>query len=770
MRRHSNKLLLLLALAVSSLVGCTKEGQLEPKASFKAKTTSVSIPAAGYSSSSPGVYQFSTSQSWTASTPQSVKSWFSFSPSKGASGDVEIKFTATKNASGSSRTAKMTIITGTTIKDITFTQPYSSDPTPDPDPSPQNSLYDDVPSGFRDEAESSDADPSGTADLSVFKDMGHPRLLMNRRDFAELKQKVTTNSGSNRTLTKLHNVMMKTADASAKATSSITYNTTDTDKNQDQAKLAMKRIGSCAYAYRMTGEEKYLTRAVADLKTVVGFSDWNASSKFLTAAQMASAVALGYDWLYYSLDYDLRVKIREKLLDYAIIPGRTADFTTAEHNWNQVCYGGTLLGAIAIYGKEKTQSGALINECIANNGRILKKIYEPDGVYPEGYSYWGFGTGFQAFIFVALEKVFGTLYGMDNCAALEKTPRWLLMSSGVNGRVYSFGDSTSAYDQPKMGMWWFAMHYNNPSLLRVEVRLLNNTSGNETNPYSSSMSEVRMLPVALACANATTGLDSVTGSSGEMPTMYYASGDIPVVISRTTWDNTSSDRYLALKGGKAGHTHGHMDAGTFVYDALGCRWSQELNREAYSIYESRGDYWNLSQNSFRWTIFALNNRGHSTLTINGADHNVSGAATVLETYDTPATRGAKFDLSPVFSSEAASVTRKAEIRNGTDLYITDEITALSTKAASIQWRMVTPASVAVSEDGETLTQDGKTMYLKVKVQSGSATPVFTSWESHGTFDWEKTYNGAVAGYTATVSKGSSVTFLTVLTADKDLSL
>ena len=770
MKRLSNNLLLLLALVVSFLVGCTRDEQQEPKASFKAKTTSVSIPAAGYKSSSPGVYEFSTAQSWTASTPQNVKSWFSFSPTKGNAGDAKIKFTASKNASGTSRTAKMTLITGTTVKEITFTQPYSSDPDPDPDPTPtptpDTPLYDDVPSGFQEEAESSDADPSGTADLSVFKDMGHPRLLMNRRDFETLKLKVTTYSGNNRNLTQLHNVMIKTANASAKATESITYLTDG--NSQDEAKKAMKRIGSCAYAYRMTGEEKYLTRAVADLETIVGFPDWNASDKFLTTAQMAAAAALGYDWLYYSLDYSLRVKIREKLLNYAIIPGRTADFTSAEHNWNQVCYGGTLLGAIAIYGKEKTQSGALINECIANNGRILKKIYEPDGVYPEGYSYWGFGTGFQAFIFVALEKVFGKLYGMDSCEALKKTPYWLLMSSGVNGRVYAFGDSTGMYDQPKMGMWWFAMHYNNPSLLRVELKLLNNTSG-ETNPYSEKMSEVRMLPVALACANNIDGLDSVSNSSGEKPTMYYASGDIPIVISRTTWDNSDSDRYLAIKGGKANHSHGHMDAGSFSYDALGCRWSQELNRQDYEIYESHGDYWNLSQGSFRWTIFPINNHGHSTLTINDADHNVYGAATVLETYDTESSRGAKLDLSPVFSDQAASVTRKAEIRNGTDLYITDEITALSSKAADIQWRMVTPATVTVGSDMETLTQNGRTIYLKVKVQSGSATPVFTSWPSHG-LDWEKTYQGAVAGYTATVSKGSTVTFLTVLTADKDLVL
>ncbi len=757
--------LLVFGAALSAAVSCGGE-KLPSKADFEAETTSVAIPAEGCGADAPGIYPFTTAVSWTACSVRDVSSWFTFSPERGAAGKSEIKFVAEKNSTAKSRTAVITVYVGTTTKDITFTQAASSSP----------SLYDDVPSGFAEEAESKDADPAGTADLSVFNGMGHPRLLMNRADFDRLKDKVVNNPGGNRNLTLLHELMIAAADESAASTTAIKYNTSNTDKNQDQAKLAMKRIGSCAYAYRMTGQEKYLNRAVKDMETVAGFSTWDASTNFLTTAQMAAAVALGYDWLYYALDYDLRVKVRKVLLDYVVIPAHTAWFTTAEHNWNQVCYGGSVMAAIAIYGKEKTESGTLINECITRNGPIVSKIYDPDGVYPEGYAYWGFGTGFQTFIFASLEKVFGTLYGMDSSVGLAKTPQWMLMSSGVGGRVYCFGDSTGNYDQPKMGMWWFAKSQKNPSLLRNELRLL--TDASSVNPYSTTMSEVRMLPVVLACANDIDGLDSVTDDSGDKQTMYCGKGDVPVALFRTQWDNTDSDRYLGVKGGKANHSHGHMDAGSFVYDALGCRWSEDLNRPDYTsitnaLSEAGGNYWALDQNSYRWKVWCLNNLGHSTLTINGADHRVDGAATIVETYDTEASRGVKLLMTPVFDGQAASVLRTVEIRNGADLYVTDEITALSSKSAAVQWRMITSASVSVGSDMETLTQSDKQMYLKVKTSDGAVTPALTSWEAKGTNPWDavKDYSSrTVAGYTVTVPAGATVTFVTVLTSDKDLKL
>lgn len=635
------------------------------------------------------------------------------------------------------------------------------DPDPDPDPTPDSGDFDPVPDGFVEEPGAAVANPAGTADLAALEKMGHPRVLMNRADFDRLKEKALNNRFQNKTLYKLHKLLMDVANESVADNTEIVYQLDAAGKRiLDKSQLALKRIGSCAYAYRMTGQAKYLDKAVSDMKTVLAFSDWNQGRHFLDTSEMAFAVALGYDWLYYSLDYDLRVKARKAMLNNDIVNARSHWSNTSAGNWNQVCYGGSIAAAIAIYGKEKSASGGLINDCIKNNGDMVKAIYDPDGVYPEGYSYWGYGTGYQGVIFSLLENVFGQLYGMDASDGLAKTPQWMLMMTGIGKRVYCYGDSTGQYDVPKMGMWWFAKHYNNTALLKNELALLNDGG------YTTTCDEIRLLPMAIACANDIENLDSES-SAGESVNMYSGGGEVPVVLIRTDWTNSDTDCYLGLKGGQANSSHGHMDAGSFVYDALGLRWSEDVQRESYARVENAlkaagGNFWNMGQNSLRWQVWRLNNRAHSTLTVNDSDHRVNKSATVEQTTDTPSEKGARLDMTGPLSDQVAEAHRTFSLSDGV-LRIVDEITAKPDTDAAVEWRMMTPASVNVMSDREVLSQKGKSLYLTSLPSDSEVSVTWTKWDAKGTKSWDTPCSGyTVAGFTATVPKGKTVKFTTVL--------
>lgn len=631
------------------------------------------------------------------------------------------------------------------------------DPEPEPEPTPDSGDFDKVPEGFVEEPDATVANPAGTADLAALEKMGHPRVLMNRADFDRLKEKALNNRFQNKTLYKLHKLLMDVANESVADNTQIVYQLDAAGKRiLDKSQLALKRIGSCAYAYRMTGQSRYLEKAVSDMKTVIAFKDWNQSRHFLDTSEMAFAVALGYDWLYYSLDYDLRVSARKALLNNDITNARSHWSNTSAGNWNQVCYGGSIAAAIAIYGKEKSASGGLLNDCIKNNGDMVKAIYDPDGVYPEGYSYWGYGTGYQGVIFTLLENSFGQLFGMDASAGLAKTPQWMLMMTGIGNRTYCYGDSTGSYAVPKMGMWWFAKHYTNTALLKNEMALLNGGG------YTTACDEIRLLPMAIACANDIENLDTV--SEGENVNLYSGGGEVPVVLMRTDWTNSDTDRYLGLKGGQANSSHGHMDAGSFVYDALGLRWSEDVQRESYARVENAlkaagGSFWNMGQNSLRWQVWRLNNRAHSTLTVNDSDHLVKKAATVVEASGTTAV----LDLTGPLSKQVESARRTFKIVDG-ELYVIDEITAKANLDAAVEWRMMTPATVSVGSDAETLTQKGKTMYLKATSSDSSVPVSYTTWAAKGSNSWDTPCTGyTVAGFTATVPKGTTVTFTTKLT-------
>ncbi|MGE5294860.1 MAG: heparinase, partial [Solirubrobacterales bacterium] len=114
----------------------------------------------------------------------------------------------------------------------------------------------------------------------------------------------------------------------------------------------LRRIYSLAMAYRWTGQERYAAKAKENLLEVCDFNDWN-PSHFLDTAEMSHAVGVGYDWLFEYLDPQTRDKIREALIEKGLKPGlevydKDGWWVKSEHNWNQVCNGGMIIGALAI--------------------------------------------------------------------------------------------------------------------------------------------------------------------------------------------------------------------------------------------------------------------------------------------------------------------------------------------------------------------------------------------------------------------------------------
>ena len=74
------------------------------------------------------------------------------------------------------------------------------------------------------------------------------------------------------------------------------------------SRTVLYRVATLAMAYRLYGDKAHLDRAVAELRAVCAFEDWN-PSHFLDVGEMSLAVAVGYDWLYADLDEATRKEI-----------------------------------------------------------------------------------------------------------------------------------------------------------------------------------------------------------------------------------------------------------------------------------------------------------------------------------------------------------------------------------------------------------------------------------------------------------------------------
>ena len=68
------------------------------------------------------------------------------------------------------------------------------------------------------------------------------------------------------------------------------------------------------------------------------------------------------------------------------------------------------------------------------------------------------------------------------------------------------------------------------------------------------------------------------------PEVWSADGDEPVVIMRDS-QNSRDAFFLAAKGGRAADNHGNMDAGSFVFELDGVRWSVDPGNQDYNELE-----------------------------------------------------------------------------------------------------------------------------------------------------------------------------------------
>ena len=466
---------------------------------------------------------------------------------------------------------------------------------------------------------------------------------------------------------------------------------------------ALQRIFYLSYACLTTQDDRYAARAEQEMLAVSAFSDWN-PSHFLDVGEMTMALAIGYDWLYDRLSRHSRSIIGTAIYEKGLRASENSGhawFFRAENNWNQVCNAGMIYGALATYERAPEYCKALIEKCLASNP-TAQKCYDPDGGYPEGFSYWDYGTGFEVMLVAALQSALGTDAGIAAQESFMRSATFMTYMVAPSGKCYNFYDSGSGASCIP-AKYWFARQMNDPSVVAVDEEFIR----------QGRIPSDRLLPIYMLFAS---GLDL---SHSRMPAarVWVNHGIAPVFIYRSGWDNPD-DTYFAIKGGRASSNHAHMDAGSFIYESDGVRWAVDLGMHDYNRLEQAGvDLWNMRQDSPRWEIFRIGVESHNTLTFNGHRHAVDGMAEIADYHDNPRGKGVTIDLTDVFAADAGSVVRTAELDKNDCLTITDRI-ANGAQASTVSWNMATNADAEIIDANTILLrQDGKQLYLKLRTKA-----------------------------------------------------
>lgn len=529
----------------------------------------------------------------------------------------------------------------------------------------------------------------------------HPRIFIDKNGIPALKKRIQSDPSMRDTAA----LILRQADAlkdEAPLTRALTGR-----RLLSISRECLNRVFTLSMAYTLTGEKRYAQRAEKEMLAAAAFKNWN-PSHFLDVAEMTAALGIGYDWLYAALPEKSRDIIRHAIVQKGLktsIPGGW--WTTTSNNWNQVCNGGLAIGALAIMDAEPALAANIIRRSVLNLPHAMDE-YAPDGAYPEGPSYWRYGTTYNVMILAALESAFKTDFGLSKSKGFLETSDYFIQSLGPSGLHFNYSDGRpNSYFSPTLR--WFAGKRNMPGLLRSDnIMLQDFLKENETSVDNAHYG------LALTLLWSVGDLNSHT-----LPALHWSGrGKNPVSFHRSSSKDKNAT-YFGIKGGSPSNSHGHMDIGSFVIDALGERWAHDLGMQNYHSLETRGiSLWPLTQDSQRWTVFRLNNFSHNTLVVDGKKQIAAGFAPIQDFSDATERPCTLIDMSPAYKGQLAKAHRGMALLPDHSILVQDEIQTTA-EETSIRWGMVTSAEVQIKGSSAKLSLNGKSLQFKVLSPKGA---------------------------------------------------
>ena len=468
-----------------------------------------------------------------------------------------------------------------------------------------------------------------------------------------------------------------------------------------QSMAAIDHIVTCSMAYRLTGDRRFAERAKRDMLTASAFPDWH-PSHFLDVAEMALGVAIGYDWLYSHLDPRERSIIRDALVNYALSfaptaygpdPGRDPRlfWVRIATNWNQVCNGGLLTAALALADEEPELARTVVAG-VRSSLPVALETYQPDGGYPEGPSYWAYGTTFTVVLLAELEECAGTDFGLGNTPALDRTAVYRLAVQGPTGLAFNYADGEAALDESDdRGLapycWLAERHHSIAAIQHCRELIAQESARTGVNTDRFLALDAVWYPPA----------PSHEGKAEPLDVHFRGRADI--ALFRSAWGDPRA-LFLGFKGGDNTTNHAQLGLGSFVLDADGVRWALNLGRDDYNLPGYFG--------AQRWTYFRLNNHSQNTLTPGDRVQEVKAVAPIIAFGSTPSRAYAAADLTAAYPGEADRIVRGIEVLDRSRVLVEDELIR-ALPGVPVHWAMLTSAAISLSADGRSagLAQDGR---------------------------------------------------------------
>ena len=518
----------------------------------------------------------------------------------------------------------------------------------------------------------------------------HPRLIATEDDFVRLRREVKENKHKARWYKQLIEFCDGMKDKPV-----LRYELRDGVRLLYVSWDLQLYATTLALAYKLTGDKKYFDYAWPHLKACAEMPDWN-PSHHIDVGTLAYGYAIAYDWFYELMSEEQR-RIMEKgayeNVFYTVnraVEDRNTPYTTVlmTNNHNVFCNAGVMSTVIAfmdVYPEVASKIGADVV-------RILEPFmdkFAPMGAYYEGPYYSETAINYTVRVFASMLPVLGTLYGLDKVQGFDKIADFVvLLQSDV--AAFNFADSKMSLLEIS-GMFWNFTHYGRRGLKDSIAEK------NFKAPH------VKTIPEAILWYNV-----EDDGECNLDTVVHYPEEEI--IGMRDAYRDGQT--FVGIKAGKTVYAHSHLDAGSFIFDAMGRRWAYDFGQDNYNLYYKYN----------HWDVFRLRAESHNNLVIN-PDH-TPGYILGSEAPVSEFTVGDKAVKTVIEKTALYGAERGVEYARRGYLFVDDRSSLVIrdetklTKEATMMWLMYTDADIEIS---------GNTAILRDKVDTDKYITVeFTS--------------------------------------------
>lgn len=511
---------------------------------------------------------------------------------------------------------------------------------------------------------------------------------------------------------------------------------------------AVNRIYTLAFLYRYSqGNTTWSARAIEEMLAVATFPTWN-PPHFLDTAEMSHAMAIGYDWVYEAIAVPDRRAIEAAVLkhgvhEYLNLTSGGNEWARGDWNWNQVVNGGLTVAALSFADATETaglaQAAADTLERTRSALKLAFASYAPQGAWPEGAGYWGYGTRYALTASTSLATALGSDGGLSAAEGFKETGEFCIHHLGPATRtVFNWADADENACESVNLMQLAALFPSTAATYAPTARALidgypsdiNHQPGSIAAKSCSSWYRGTLAYSCVISLLAYSGKGSVANLSHLLP-LDYLFERRAVGFFRGSWTDRNTS-WLGFKGVNSTADHGDLDGGTFVLEMGGQRWAIDLGSGNYGL---KGYWTKESKEGARYSYYRKSTRGHNTLTFGGWDGRpwpsnqlVGGPETMISEFvSNESTKSATVDLTSAYSATGASaVVRHFAWDSPTmqELTISDTIQGAD-RGLNVTWAMHTRANISLHGPKAVLSQGGVELVARLLEPPGA---VFSSAE------------------------------------------